>query len=487
MPPTLKHLAFRNPKILRRSGYATALALNCLIAATFWSNRTIASENDMLILPTVVASDSDCESLKKNVLPPDPSIVLMAKHVDALLGDSVQDLDLSLEISPTARATDEEAKASASEESLVSMAVTRWVVSPRLIVKGSHVELRLLAVAPGSRVIASRSQVIDTSNVDVRAVVMLGELVRAYRKNPAPSPAQPGPVGQPSEPSNSEGRGILAVSTALLGGFTGYWLQRASGSNDPRVTYPLAALGAGLGLGASMLAADEWDISVDDAWTLNAGIVWPTASGFLIAKGRNVEANDRYVYGLLGAGSGLTLASLSISLHDATPGSAVMVHSGGAFGTFLGALTEWTYRGTTDRQPSMGMGVGAGVGVLAAGIAATQIDTTSTRVLFIDLAASLGALSGAAVASSLLVADTGKLPLNQNPTLNQNRTWLVTVGSGTLLGGGVGWLLTRNMTSRGNEPRRSLNYFPYVGMSSVANSQSPTRSDGFVAGVAGTW
>jgi hypothetical protein len=275
---------------------------------------------------------------------------------------------------------------------------------------------------------------------------------------------------------------VLAVSTALLGGFTGYWLQRASGSNDPRVTYPLAALGAGIGLGASMLAADEWDISVDDAWTLNAGIAWPTASGFLIARGRNVQPpTDRYIYGLLGAGTGLTLASVSISMHKATPGSVAMVHSGGAFGTFLGALTEWTWHGSTELPPNTGMGVGAGVGVLAAGIAATQIDTTSTRVLFIDLAASLGALSGAAAASFLHGVDTGKLPLNQN------RTWLVTVGSGTLLGGGVGWLLTRNMSPRNTETRQSLNYMPYVGLSSSSSNPAPSRSDGWVAGVTGTW
>jgi hypothetical protein len=275
---------------------------------------------------------------------------------------------------------------------------------------------------------------------------------------------------------------VLAVSAALLGGFTGYWLQRASGSDDPRVTYPLAALGAGIGLGASMLAADEWDISIDDAWTLTGGITWPTVSGFLIARGRNAQPpTDRYVYGLLGAGTGLTLASVSISLHKTTPGSAVMVHSGGAFGTFLGALTEWTWRGNTEKPPDTGMGVGAGIGVLAAGIAATQIDTSSTRVLFIDLAASLGALSGATVASLLLVADTGNLPLNQD------RSWLITVGSGTVLGGGVGWLLTRNMASHGEEPRRALNYFPYVSLSPASSGQSQSRSAGWIAGLSGTW
>ncbi len=506
MPPTSVHLASQNHKVPRRSSielvgadplestlvgghtglrpfkWGLSLALSFSIGTVLWPSQVLASESDMLILPAVVTAECECDSSKKDLTSTSPSLERMAKHVDALLSDSVQDLDLSLEIAPTAHSLEDEGKSPASEATLIALAATRWVVSPRLIVRGSNVELRLLAVAPGSRVIAARTQEIELSNVDVRAVVMLGELVQSYRKGALEPSRQVAPTvpGQPTPSARSEGRGVLAVTTALLGGFTAYWLQRASGSNDPRVTYPLAVLGAGMGLGASMLAADEWDISLDDAWTLTAGIVWPTASGFLIARGQDVEpATDRYVYGLLGAGTGLTLASVSISMHKATPGSAVMLHSGGAFGTFLGALSEWTWRGSTERTPNTGMGVGAGVGVLAAGIAATQIDTSSTRVLFIDLAASLGALSGAAVASSLLVADTGTLPRNQD------RSWVVAVGSGTLLGGGVGWLLTRNMSSHSTEPRQSLNYFPYVGLSSATVGQSPSR--GWVAGISGTW
>jgi hypothetical protein len=365
------------------------------------------------------------------------------------------------------------------------------VVSPRLVVNGTSVELKLVSIAPGSRIVASRTQRVDRRNIDVRSVVMLGDLVQSYRHGGTSAPslhAPPAGVSPAAPPVRSEGRGVLAVSSVLLGGFTGYWLQRASGSNDPRVSYPLAALGAGIGLGASMLAADEWDVTLDDAWILTAGMSWPTASGFLIAEGRNVPASDRYVYGLLGAGSGLTLASLSISLHHSSPGSAIMAHSGGAFGLFLGALSEWTYHGNTDSTPYLGMGIGAGIGVLGAGLVATQVDTTSTRMLFIDLAASLGALSGAAIASSLLVADTGKLPLDESRNNNQNRTWLVTIGSGTLIGGGIGWLLTRNMTPQHAEKRTAFSYYPYVGLSPASGSgRNSTQNNGWVAGLGGTW
>jgi hypothetical protein len=458
-----------------------------LFCAALGPRVALAGESDMLILPTNVSSAKQCdEADSKNASLRDPSTLHLARHIDALLGDSVQDLDLSLEIAPTTRPADDERKSSMTDEALVAMAVTRWVVSPRLVLDGSKFQLRLLAVAPGSRVIAARTQSIDPSNVDVRAVVMLSELVQSQRRfQPSVSSGEttnPSVQGQPALPARSEGRGILAVSSAILGGLTGYWLQRASGSNDPRVTYPLMGLGAGIGLGASMLAADEWDITTDDAWVLTAGIAWPTASGFLLASGRNVKPReDRYIYGLLGAGTGLTLASTSIALHTSTPGGAVMVHSGGAFGTFLGALTEWTWQGKTDFTPNTGMGAGAGLGVLAAGVLATQVDASSTRVLFVDLAASLGALLAAAGASPLLWVEKGTLPPKNY------RGWSVAVGSGTLIGGAVGWWMTRNMVSRGRESQRAVNYVPYFSLTSDPTGNRPTSTTGWVGGLSGTW
>ena len=457
-----------------------------LLCAALGPRVALAGESDMLILPTNVSSAKQCdEADSKNTSLRDSSVLHLARHIDALLGDSVQDLDLSLEIAPTTRPVDDERKSSMTDEALVAMAVTRWVVSPRLVLDGSKFQLRLLAVAPGSRVIAARTQDIDPFNVDVRAVVMLSELVQSQRKfqmSASSREAAPSVQGEPALPARSEGRGILAVSSAILGGLTGYWLQRASGSNDARVTYPLAALGAGIGLGASMLAADEWNITTEDAWVLTAGIGWPTASGFLLASGRNVKPkSDQYIYGLAGAGAGLTLASTSIALHTSTPGGAVMVHSGGAFGTFLGALTEWTWKDKTDFTPNTGMGAGAGLGVLAAGVLATQVDASSTRVLFIDLAASLGALSGAALASPLLFVETGTLPHNRN------RLWLTAVGGGTIVGGGIGWLMTRSMVTQAREPKRAVNYVPFFSVTSDPTGLRSTSATGWVGGLSGTW
>jgi len=453
------------------------------VCASLTTRFAFADESKMLILPTVVTRANQCDPAPKTAVV-DPTLLLLARHVDALLSDSVQDLDLSLEVAPPTRPADEDRRAAIPDEALVKLADARWVVAPNLVVDSGRLQLRLAAVAPGSRVLATRIQEVERSNIDVRAVVMLGELVRSQSRSlveSSPHELHHPIQGQSAAAVRSEGRGVLAISSAVLGGFTGYWLQRASGSDDARVTYPLTALGAGIGLGASMLVADEWDITLDDSWIIAAGIGWPSASGLLLAKGYDAQPpSDRYIYALAGAGAGLTLAAASISLHRSTPGGAIMVHSGGAFGTFLGALTEWTWYGKTDYAPNKGMGAGAGLGVLAAGVVATQIDASSTRVLFIDLAASLGALSGAALASPLLFVEKGDLPLNRS------RSWLVAVGTGTVLGGGIGWLATRHMTSH---PTKStaLSYMPFFNLTSDPSAPSTGATRGWVAGVSGTW
>ena len=58
-------------------------------------------------------------------------------------------------------------------------------------------------------------------------------------------------------PKPSAGRTSLAVNATFFGGLVGYSIQRASGSEDPRLLYPLLAVGAGGGLVSSILVAEE--------------------------------------------------------------------------------------------------------------------------------------------------------------------------------------------------------------------------------------
>jgi hypothetical protein len=266
----------------------------------------------------------------------------------------------------------------------------------------------------------------------------------------------------------------LALNATLLGGFVGYSLQHASGSTDARLTYPLVALGAGVGLGGSMLVSEEWDVGTGDAWFLSAGMWWPLLSGSLIASSYDVPASDRYAYGLLGTMAGVTLATTALTFGHVSDGGAMLTHSGGAFGTLLGGLIEATIEGRTDVTPHRGMGYGSGVGVLFAGALATQIQISASRVLMIDLGASLGALTGAAAASPLLLVDE-----NESNNESRNRLWLASIAAGTLVGGVVGWWTTRP-GSGGHARTTSLR--PSVGLL-PALAAEPV----FGAGVQGVW
>ena len=86
-------------------------------------------------------------------------------------------------------------------------------------------------------------------------------------------------------PTRSPGRAVLAVNGAVFGAFVAYSIQRASGNDDPRVLYPLLALGTGIGIGSTLLASEEWDVSTGDAWVLSAGAWW-SASTMAATTGR---------------------------------------------------------------------------------------------------------------------------------------------------------------------------------------------------------
>ena len=359
-----------------------------------------------------------------------------ARYLDRVLGEAVQDLGLTLDVSERSRITDD-----IDDEALVERAAERWVISPRLERAGGQLKLRLLAVAPGSRVLMVRTQTFDPRDLEVRSMVMLRDLVEAG----SGVPQRPGRMELPEQDeravvyhARSAGRAVLALNAAALGGYVGFSLQRASGSSDARLTYPLVALGTGLGLGASMIIADEWDVGLGDAWFLAAGAWWPLASGWLLAESYGVTPDDeKYAYGLLGATAGVALATTALTFKGMSEGGALLTHSGGALGALMGAITQLTYEGDTEANTRRGIGYGAGAGVLAAGLLATQIEVSPSRVLLVDLGASLGALTGAAVASPLLFVDTG-----ETLGATRQRAWLLSVAAGTLAGGAVALFMT---------------------------------------------
>ena len=196
----------------------------------------------------------------------------------------------------------------------------------------------------------------------------------------------------------------------------------------------------------------------------------------LLAKSYHVQDEDRYVYGLVAASAGVSLSAAALTRKPISEGGAVLTHSGGALGSLIGGLTEMAYRGTTKDTPERGIGYGAGIGVLAAGALATQVNVTSSRMLLIDLAASLGALTGAAAASPILL-------VREKESAGRNRLWLGSIAVGTVLGGGIGWLSTRGTGPE--ETKTNLRAMPYFDLE-PADATRGTRS--FMSlGLQGLW
>jgi len=413
-------------------------------AALLAPGIALGAPNEAILLPTAVPPKSEV------ALPPEDAeqLAKLARQLDAILSEAVQDLGLTLTVSRRSRVLP-------SDEALIERARDSWLISPRVNVEGNGVRLRIVAVAPGENVLRERSQHVELQALEIRANVMMRDVVHSARANEArergPAPGAPEhPVE--SEVPRSQGRAVLALNAGVLGGYVGFSLQRASGSVDARLTYPLVALGTGIGLGASMLVADEWDITLGDAWFLSAGTWWPVASGVLVAKSYDVPDTDLYVYGLVAASAGVSLSVAALSSKPMSEGGALLAHSGGAAGTLLGGLTEMAVRGSTSFTPERGMGYGAGIGVVGAGALATQVNVTSSRMLLIDLAASLGALTGAAAASPLLLVNEAESP-------TRTRLWLTSIAASTVIGGAIGWFSTRGAPSKPDKPLHAMPYF----------------------------
>lgn len=340
--------------------------------------------------------------------------------------------------------------------------------------------MRIVAVPPRSKLALVRSERVKPGELAVRAVVMLRDLMVSDAARATASPAardEPAPgAATVARPARSAGRAVLAINGAALGGFVGYSVQRASGSDDPRLLYPLMALGTGFGVGASMIVAEEWDVGVGDAWYLSAAAWWPAASGLLIAAGRDVQpVTDRWSWGLVGATAGLGLGTTSLALGGPmSEGGALLTHSGAALGLTLGGLTELAIDGSTEAPtPYRGLGWGAAAGVVLAGTTARFATVSPARVLSADIGAALGGLGGAALTSPFLFGHRSDA---------RDRVFLGTTAAATVAGGITGFVLGGRASSGAAE-----NGAPWAGPMGVSQGPRGEAVPAFGVGWRGVW
>ncbi len=456
------------------------------------STSTAASdteEHPVVVWPTLTPAGDDvgATALHKPGAG-EGAIHARAVELDATLRDAVQDLGFTLDVADPGpamgHARDLDMVERAQHATLHSPGPTdggTWLVSPRLEqLSSDSFLLRIVVVPPKSKQLRVRVERVSGADVAVRGLVLLRDLLATTPSAPVEVTRRPeesastGIMG----PVRSPGRAVLAANAALFGAFMAFSVQRASGSEDPRLLYPLLTLGTGLGLGSALLVAEEWNVSTGDAWTLAGGAWWGTAAGIFIANGRKIQPlTDRYAWGVGGGLVGLGLATFSLTRSKADEGDAVLVHSGAGLGLGLGALTHYFYRADLERTPYTGAGYGAAIGLVSAGALAKIVKVPASRVLLIDLGAGLGAAAGAAAGSPLVF---------ENVTPGKTRGFVAATFAGTILGGTAAWWFTRDRAPAPATPRSSFRMTPYGG--TIGSSATPTGAvPAYGVGVNGSW
>jgi hypothetical protein len=420
--------------------------------AVLWGRPARAEEGAPIVIwPTVTPAGDDASPVPLHKpKETEQDLAIRAQELDVTLHDAVEDLGYSLDVADPGPAQghmrDEDLiERAARSGSRGNLASGTWVVSPRIekLTGGSYM-VRIVAVPPKGRQLRVRVESVTAAELPVRGLVMLRDLLAPTAATQVAATEAEGKKVQSANDIGimstirSPGRAVLAVSGAGFGAFAAYGIHRASGSDDPRLLYPLLALGTGIGIGSALLVSEEWDISTGDAWYLSAGALWGTTAGLLVTTGRNVQpVGDRFAWAVGGGVLGLGLATFGVTRSKMDEGDAALTHSGAAWGLLLGGMTEMAYKGTTDLTPYTGAGWGTAIGVVSAGTAAIWAKVSPSRVLLVDVGAGVGALAGAAAGSPLVFEDL---------TPGKTRGFLAATAGGTLVGGVVAWLLTRDKT-----------------------------------------
>ena len=197
----------------------------------------------------------------------------------------------------------------------------------------------------------------------------------------------------------NEGRGRLVLWSSLYGIWLGIAVDIMFDINGDRsvILPPLIGLGAGIGL--SLAATSNYQVTVGEAWTIITGLDYGTINGALWAGG--LDFSDK---GVVGTAVATSVAATSIGVLVAnakspSAGDIELVRSGLLWGTIGGLLATFVIAPDASSSSalkavaaSMDLGFLSGVGL------ASSFDLSRNRVLIIDAGAVTGGLFGLGIA-----------------------------------------------------------------------------------------
>jgi len=208
----------------------------------------------------------------------------------------------------------------------------------------------------------------------------------------------------------NEGRGRLVIWSSLYGIWLGIATDILFEIDGDRALVLPPLLGMGAGLGLSLVATSNFQLSVGEAYTIITGLDYGSFNGALWAGGLDFSSK-----GVVGASVATSIAAASIGVLVAntkspSAGDIEVVRSGLLWGTIGGFLTTatvgpWITDSISGQSLlkltalSMDLGFVAGVGF------ANYVDLSKNRVLIIDAGGLAGGLAGGGIA--WLIAGTG--------------------------------------------------------------------------------
>jgi hypothetical protein len=197
----------------------------------------------------------------------------------------------------------------------------------------------------------------------------------------------------------NEGRGRLVLWSSLYGIWLGIATDIMFEIDGDRAVIVAPLLGLGAGLGLSLAATSNTQLTVGEAWTIITGLDYGTINGALWAGG--LDMSDKGVVGTAVATSvaATSLGVLVASEKSPTAGDIEVVRSGLLWGAVGGALATFAIAPDASSTSafkaiaaSMDAGFLVGVGV------AKSFDLSRNRVLIIDAGALTGGLFGLGIA-----------------------------------------------------------------------------------------
>jgi hypothetical protein len=270
---------------------------------------------------------------------------------------------------------------------------------------------------------------------DPRDRAVIERIVRLCAAMPKPSEATD--VGNSTPSVDRSGRARLVVGATAYGLWVGIAADVLLEVDDARASVVAPLLGVGAGLGLSLLATAEGEVTKGQAWTVITGLDYGTYSGLLLAGA--IEATDEakdvvgvaLTTGLVGGGIG-TIAATSFR---PTAGDAEVVRSGGLWGFSSAALLALIVQ-PEDEQTTLGMMLaGMDAGLLTGAVLASESSVSRDRMLLGDAGALAGAVAG--VGLGVLVVDT--------PSEGEGRAVALSTLVGLYAGLGLSLYLTRDM------------------------------------------